>query len=197
MLVSSSAFAFLDNNTEAEYNWKWPEYYTYVQLAPGTDPAKVEAKFPAFINRHMGAIEEKYKFTSSFLLQAVPDIHLHSHYLKEIKSNNSQTIVAFLMLIGGLIVIIAWVNYVNLSTAKATKHAREVGVRKVAGAQRRELIGQFLTESLIINILGILLALTLVQLVWPYFQQLTGRSLDNTFGWWLQTPFSVVLLGFL
>lgn len=197
MLVSSSAFAFLDNNTEAEYNWKWPEYYTYVQLAPGTDPAEVEAKFPTFINRHMGSIEEKYKFTSSFVLQPVPDIHLHSHHLKEIKSNNSQTIVTFLMLIGGLILIIAWVNYVNLSTAKATERAREVGVRKVAGAHRRELIGQFLTESLIINSLGILLAISLVQIVWPYFQQLTGRALGNSFGWWLQAPFSGLLLGFL
>ncbi len=197
MLVSSSLFGFLDNNSEAEYNWKWPEYYTYVQLAPDADPAEVEGKFPAFVDRHMRSIGEKYKFTSSFVLQSVPDIHLHSNYLKEIKSNNSQTVITFLTLIGCLILVIAWVNYVNLSTAKATERAREVGVRKVAGARRQELMGQFLTESFIINSLGILLALALVQITWPSFQQLTGRTIDHSFGWWLQAPFSILLLGFL
>ncbi len=197
ILVSTPTFPFLDNNSEAEYNWKWPEYYTYVQLATGVDPADIEAKFPEFIDRYMQAIHEKYKFTSAFLLQAVPDIHLHSSYLKEIKSNNSQTLITFLSLIGGLIVLIAWVNYVNLSTAKATERAREVGIRKVAGAHRRSLIGQFLTESFIINSLSVLLAVTIVQIVWPYFQQLTGQEIDSTFGWWLQLPFSLVLLGFL
>lgn len=197
ILISGSTFAGLDNNSEAEYNWKWPEYYTYVQLAPGVDPANIEAKFPEFIDRYMQAIHEKYKFSSEFLLQAVPDIHLHSSYLKEIKNNNSQTLITFLSLIGGLIVLIAWVNYVNLSTAKATERAREVGIRKVAGAHRRSLIGQFLTESLIINSLSVLLAVTIVQIVWPYFQQLTGQDINSTFGWWLQPPFSLMLIGFL
>ena len=197
MLVSAATMSGLDANSEAQFNWKWPEFYTYVQLAPGTDPAALEAKFPAFIDRHMGAIEEQYKFTTRFFLQPVADIHLQSNYLKEIKSNNSQTIVTFLLLIGCLIVLIAWVNYVNLSTAKATERAREVGIRKVAGAHRRELIIQFLLESLFINGVAILLAMVIVHLVWPYFQQLTGRSLDNTFGWWLQAPFSLILLGFL
>lgn len=199
MLVSSTTpvFSFLDNNSEAEYNWKWPEYYTYVQLAPEVDPAEVEANFPEFIDRYMQAIHEKYKFTSEFVLQGVPDIHLHSSYLKEIKSNNSQTLIIFLSLIGGLTVLIAWVNYVNLSTAKATERAREVGIRKVAGAHRRSLIEQFLTESFIINCLSVLLAVTIVQIIWPYFQQLTGQEIDSTFGWWLQLPFSLVLLGFL
>ena len=197
LLVSAATMAWLDSNSEGEYNWKWPEYYTYVQLAPGTDPTTVEAKFPAFIAQHMGAIEQKYGFTSRFFLQPVADIHLHSNYLKEIKSNNSQTTVTFLLLIGCLIVLIAWVNYVNLSTAKATERAREVGIRKVAGAHRRELVGQFLLESFFINALAVVLSLGIVQGAWPFFRQLTGRGLDNAFGWWLEAPFGGILVGFL
>ena len=197
LLISGATMAWLDSNSEGEFNWKWPEYYTYVQLAPSIDPSTVEAKFPAFIDQHMGTIEQKYGFTTRFFLQPVADIHLHSNYLKEIKSNNSQTTVTFLLLIGCLIVLIAWVNYVNLSTAKATERAREVGIRKVAGAHRRELVGQFLLESFIINGLAVLLAVAMVQIAWPFFQQLAGRSLDNAFGWWLEAPFGLILLGFL
>ncbi len=197
LLISGATMGWLDSNSEAEFNWKWPEYYTYVQLAPGTDPATVEAKFPAFIAQHMAAIEQQYGFTTRFFLQPVADIHLHSNYLKEIRSNNRQSTIAFLVLIGCLIVLIAWVNYVNLSTAKATERAREVGIRKVVGAHRRELMVQFLLESFFINGLAVLVALVIVQGTWPAFQHLAGLNLDNAFGWWLEAPFGWILLGFL
>ncbi len=197
LLVSGATMGWLDGNSEGEYNWKWPEYYTYVQLAPDMEPATVEAKFPAFIAQHMGAIEQKYGFTSRFFLQPVGDIHLHSNYLKEIRGNNSQTTVTFLLLIGCLIVLIAWVNYVNLSTAKATERAREVGIRKVVGAHRRELLGQFLLESFFVNGIAVLLAVAIVQGAWPAFQHLAGQPLDSSFGWWLAAPFRWILLGFL
>ena len=115
-------------------NWKYPEFYNYVLLAPGADPKKLEAKFPAFIEKYLGTIMKELDFRCSFYLQPVTDIHLKSNYLKEPEANGSQKEVSFLSIIGVFILVIAWINYINLSTAKSMERAKEVGLRKVVGA---------------------------------------------------------------
>jgi putative ABC transport system permease protein len=202
LLVSFATTGFLHNlsNPGLEYVWKWPEFYTYVQLAPKADPQKVAARFPAFIERYVGPFMRKYHFDTHFLLQPVTDIHLRSQMLKEFRPNSSRTTVWFLTAIAWLILVIAGLNYVNLSTAKALERAGEVGLRKAIGAHREQLVGQFLLESFLLNTMAVLLALTLVQAAWPYFGILTGRQftgIGTALHWWQQPEIRWLVLGFV
>lgn len=161
--------------------WTWPEFYNYVVLAPGTDIKKLEAKFPAFIEKYLGAKMRELNFRSSFHLQPVTDIHLNSNYLKEAEANGSQKEIYFLAVIGVFIIIIAWINYINLSTAKSMERAKEVGLRKVVGAIKKQLVTQFLLESLIINILALFVAVTIIFAFIPFFNQFIGKDISTGF----------------
>ncbi len=194
-------FAILGNNgIELNQTWNWPEFYTYVQLAPGTDPHKVEAKFPAFIQKYMGAKMKQLKYSAEFQLQPVSDIHLRSNLEKEAEANGSEKEVGFLSLIGIFILVIAWINYINLSTAKSVERAKEVGIRKVAGAVKGQLIVQFMIESAIVNLLALLVAAALVWILYPHFGAFIGKNIGATggnSGWFQQPCFWLGLTGLL
>ncbi len=153
-------------------SWSGYNYYTYLRLAPGADPEQVRSELPALSLKHIGE-EARLEFH----LQPVLDIHLYSDFTFEPETHGSAKAVYFLSLISVFILLIAWVNYINLSTARAIERAQEVGLRKVVGAKKGQLIGQFLVESLLINLMGALLALTLAQLLIPYFNQLVGKTI--------------------
>lgn len=176
MLVSMRT---IDNNGRMFDNWMWPEFYNYVLLAPGADPKKTEAKFPAFIAEHLDSILKVYNFGCAFHLQPVTDIHLRSNYLKEPEVNGSEKEIVFLSLIGILILAIAWINYINLSTAKSMERAKEVGLRKVAGGTRIQLMGQFIIESALINLLALVLAFIMVFCCFPFFDAFIGKNMAN------------------
>lgn len=175
MLVSFKMMDGQDNN------WSWPEYYDYVLLAPGTDPKKVEAKFPAFINKYLGPTMKQLNFGCQFHLQKVTDIHLSNAYLKEPEANGSKKDIYFLSIIGVLILIVAWINYVNLSTAKSMERAKEVGLRKVAGASKPQLVTQFIAESFIINLLAVAIAIIIVLSCFPFFTGFVGKNISQEF----------------
>lgn len=162
-------------------NWAWPEFYNYVLLAPGANPKKVEAKFPAFIQKYVGPIMKQYNFGTHFHLQSVTDIHLNSTYLKEPETIGSQRDINFLTIIGLLILIVAWINYVNLTTAKSMERAREVGMRKVSGASKAQLITQFILESFLINLLAVLAAAVIVICCFPFFSEFIGKNISEEF----------------
>ncbi|SIN73023.1 ABC transporter permease [Chitinophaga niabensis] len=161
--------------------WGWPEFYNYVQLAPGTDPKKVEAKFPAFVSKYLGAKMKELNFQVTYSLQSLGDIHLRSKNSGELEVNGSQSIIYFLGILGVFIIVIAWINYINLSTAKSMERAREVGLRKVVGATRMQLTAQFIFESLIINCIALLMAMVLVIAFTPYFEQFIGKHIGEAF----------------
>jgi putative ABC transport system permease protein len=161
--------------------WGWPEFYNYVQLAPGADPEKVEAKFPAFVNNHLGAKLKELNFQVKYSLQPLLDIHLRSKNSGELEVNGSQRAIYFLSILGVFIIAIAWINYINLSTAKSMERAREVGLRKVVGATRLQLTAQFIFESLIINCIALLMAAMLVIVFTPYFEQFIGKHIGEAF----------------
>ncbi|MEP7258654.1 MAG: FtsX-like permease family protein, partial [Flavitalea sp.] len=161
--------------------WTYPEFYNYVVLAPGTDPKRVEAKFPAFVEKHLGAKMRELNFKSNFHLQPVTDIHLNSNYRMEAEANGSQKEVYFLSIIGLFILVIAWINYINLSTAKSMERAKEVGLRKVVGARKGQLIVQFLFESLIINLMALLVAAIIVLVCMPLFGHFIGKDIGKGF----------------
>lgn len=160
----------LDLNT----SWTAMDFMTYIRLRPDTDPRRLEAAFPAFIEKYRPAASTRQ---IAFTLQPLRDIHLHSDLLFEAGVNGRAEVVYAITLIGLLILVIAWFNYINLSTARAVERAREIGVRKAIGAQQRQLIGQFLLESCVLNLLAGALALLLAQLLLPTFNQLTGITM--------------------
>jgi putative ABC transport system permease protein len=154
-------------------SWGYTLFYTYLLLKPGTDPDLLESKFPPLIKERVPWLKE-YQMIMELKLQPLRDIHLTSHYMQELEANGNERAVNFLFIIAFFVVFIAWVNYINLSTARAMKRAREVGMRKVVGASRLQLMFQFFVETMWVNILAIFLALILVEIAKPLFVSFTG-----------------------
>ncbi|MDP4245425.1 MAG: ABC transporter permease [Bacteroidota bacterium] len=171
---------------EADYDFKHSDFWHYIQLRPGTDYKALEAKLPAFSDRHFqgtkvsGSVEK-------FYLQPLLRAHLYSDYEYDIGKTASATVVWGLLAIAVLIVVIAWVNYINLATAKSLERAKEVGVRKVSGATRGQLVRQFLTESLVLNLAALVIALILVLLAQRGLNALVQHKLSLAYlfqkGW--------------
>jgi putative ABC transport system permease protein len=167
-----------DSTNITETSWGWYDYYDYLQLKPGADWHALEAKLPAFCDRHLNNIEwaKKHNIREELHLMPMTDIHLYSNYNQEAEVNGNGKAVSFLFLIAFLIVAIAWVNYTNLATARSLERAKEVGLRKVLGAIRTDLVLQFLTESFLLNILALVLATGAVFLLAPSFATLVGSD---------------------
>jgi putative ABC transport system permease protein len=165
---------------EADYDFTDSDFWHYIQLKHGTNYKKLEAKLPAFSQRHfqgtkVSGTDEK------FFLQPLSKAHLYSDFEYEIGRTGSATTVWGLLIIAALIVVIAWVNYINLATAKSMERAKEVGVRKVAGATKQQLIRQFLSESFFINIIALVLAIAVVTLVQQGFNNLIKYELSLSY----------------
>jgi putative ABC transport system permease protein len=142
------------------------------------------------------SIELKDKIGNArYVAEPVKAIHLYSNKTYEPEVNGSAKAVNFLMIIAVFILVIAWVNYINLSTARAIERAREVGIRKVMGSVRAQLVLQFLSESVIVNILAAGLALLLFQVLLPMFRDLTGQPL--TLAYWQDPIFWFIFSGLL
>jgi putative ABC transport system permease protein len=159
-------------------SWSWDGFLTYVLLDDKADVKAVEAKIPALAERQAGEEMKRFDAGMKFHLQALQDIHLDSNFMMEFKPNGNRQSTYFLAIVAVLILIIAWINYINLSTAKSIERAREVGVRKVMGGFRSQLIQQFLFESLLLNTVAVIIAIAFVVLLTPAFSELTGRQLD-------------------
>ena len=169
-------------------NWLGNNNYTYIRLTPGSDPSEVETKFPEMIARNMGpelesilglTIDEFYDAGNKYgyFLQPLQDIHLKSDLQFEIDPGGSWASVVIFSVIAIFLIIIASINFMNLATASATRRATEVGIRKAAGADKNQLIRQFITESFLIVLLALILSVVLVELAMPGFNRLAGKSL--------------------
>ena len=199
LLLSYTTYVKLvgpDNNPETA--WEWDGCLTYILLRKGADPAAVEKKFPPIVEKGVGADMRKFNASVTYLLQPLKDIHLYSHYIGEPGENGDGKTVYLLLGIDFFILVIAWVNYINLATARAITRAREVGVRKAVGSHRRQLIVQFLSESALLNGFALVLALLIVLIAIPGFKTLTGQQLSfSLFGepvFWLSL-ISLFLVG--
>lgn len=159
-------------------------FYTYLMFPKNYPAEKVEAQFPAFIDKTVfyggsgpQASVKQSKYTSLHL-QKLTDIHLYSHLDDEIEPNGDINRVYIFSAIALFILLIACINYMNLSTARSILRAREIGVRKVVGAQRKEIILQFLSESVLITVLALILSLLLTWTLLPYVNELSGQQLS-------------------
>lgn len=157
--------------------WNWSNFYVYVRLQKGADPSVTEAKLPALFAKYLPDDTEK---TASYLVP-MTDIHLKSHVFDELGMNGSSQVMFILLAVALAILLIGWINYINLATAQAAEHSQEVGVRKVIGARRGQLIWQFFTQSIVVTIFSLVLALLVVALGKPYFEHLLGHPVNTQY----------------
>lgn len=176
-LVSYSTL--VQRDPEADNSWQWSDMRHYLVLKPGADYKALEAKFPDFSERHFqgnkvsGSVE-------TFFLQPMKDAHLYSDYEYDIAKRSSGKAVWAMMVVAVFILLIAWINYINLTTSRALDRAKEVGLRKVMGAVKSQLVRQFIFESVIISVIAFALALLAVQLVQGTFNQIIETNLSWT-----------------
>jgi putative ABC transport system permease protein len=160
-------------------NWGNNSFFTYIRLPKHYKPENLISQFPAFLDRNM-PLGPRFKPSqgTALSLQKLPDIHLRSHTDYEAEENGDIKRVYIFSAIALFILLIACINYMNLSTARSTLRAREVGIRKVVGAQRKEIMLQFLSESILISWLAMLLSIAITWLVIPWLNKLSGQDLS-------------------
>lgn len=161
----------------------WYDFYTYLQLKAGTDLKKFQSKMPAFADKYINSLPDHKinNITNQLSIIPLSNIYLHSNYNQEAEANGSGNAVDFMFLIGFIIMGIAWINYINLSTARSVERAKEVGVRRVLGAAKGDLIRQFMLENVLLNITAILLAGFAVIILTPWFNNLMGTDVSTRF----------------
>ena len=153
-------------------------FSTFFRLKPGTDAKNLEAKFPGFVKKYMGPGLKSVGFDKKQFLIPVREIHLHANMPYDITPVGSATYLYILGSIAAFTLLIACINFMNLSTARSSKRSSEVGIRKVLGAERKSLVGQFLGESLLMSCIGFFIALGLTKLLLPAFSKISGKELS-------------------
>lgn len=184
-------------------NWGNNSFGTYLLLHEGVDAARVQDALPAFIDKHFGSYaraswgvpaEWVASKTTTLYLQKLTDIHLRSHLDDEIEVNGNIRNVQMMAVIGLFIILIACFNFINLSTARATKRAKEVGLRKVVGAFKNQLVMQYLSESVLIAVLSLVLAIAASAAGLTLLNEFTGKDLP--FALFTDIRFMLALVGF-
>ncbi|MCX6835373.1 MAG: ABC transporter permease [candidate division Zixibacteria bacterium] len=173
IIISWATFDLVDIE-EWRHSWFGGYFKTYVRLAEGVDPKDFEARIAGLIEEHAGETLRQQGRRSFLFLQPVADIHLNSKVRWEAEPPGNAAYVWILALVGGMILLIASLNFMNLATARSTGRAAEVGMRKVVGAMRGQLIWQFLGEMIITAGIALALGLVMVDLALPAFNELAG-----------------------
>jgi putative ABC transport system permease protein len=191
-----------------DLTWLSNNFNTYVVLRSGADPNKLAAQFPAFLRKHGSAqlqaalhmdFDQLEKGGSFFKFSITPlkDIHLHSNRVAELGPNGNILYVYIFSAIALFILLIACVNFMNLSTARSANRAREVGVRKVLGSPRKFLIAQFLTESVMVTLIAAIIAIFTAWGLLPFFNNMAGKQLTVTpqvLAWLLPVMLIIVMV---
>ena len=150
--------------------------YTYILLAPGVDSGALEQQFAAFMNEHMPDAARTVNL--QFHLQPATDIHLRSHFDLELQQNSNIAYIYIFVIIALFILAIACFNFINLTTARSVGRSKEVGIRKTIGANRPQLIRQFIGESMVVTVAAVLLSLLFIEIILPWFNDFTGKALS-------------------
>jgi putative ABC transport system permease protein len=160
---------------EPSLGWTWNNYATYVTLEEGVTQSLMEEKLVEIDKVHFRGGAEHIPWI--WTLEPIARIHLHSDLVTGNQPNGSMAYVRLFIIVAVLIILIACINFVNLATARSTRRAKEVGLRKVVGSQRRQLIQQFLGESVLMSLIALVFAIFLLQVALPFYRNLTGKIL--------------------
>lgn len=172
-------------------------FYTYLLLKDATASTSLNGKFPSFIKRHLGERLKEMGKERKYYLTALPDIYLSGIAKNSLSLNGSKTTLYILGSIALLTLLIACINFMNLSTANSSKRAAEVGVRKVLGAQRKFLLRQFLGESLVMTFIALVFAVIMLALLLPFFESFAGKNLTISYNQKIFLSATFVLLAFI
>ena len=156
--------------------------YTYLMLREGAVPEALELKLSGFLEKYLGERLETLGIELRPFLQPLTEIHLNSNLRGELEANSDILYVYLFSTLAGFVLLIACINYMNLSTARSARRAHEVGIRKVLGSHQVQLIKQFMSESVLFSLLALVVALGLVHLLLPQFNLLSGKSLELNYG---------------
>jgi putative ABC transport system permease protein len=204
--------SFMTNPRSKEPVWMNNSFSTYFLLKPNSSYKTVDAKYPELLQKYVGPEIQQYAGISlndfiaqgnkyRFYLQGLSDIHLDTSIQQDFKASVDPKYLKIFGSIAILIVLIAAINFMNLSTAQASRRAKEVGIKKVAGSTRAMLISQFLTESFILSFIALILSIIFIKASLPYFNNLLGAKLElNLFAAWFTVPVLIlfsVFVGFL
>lgn len=203
-LQFSSLVSFSSRYEDRRYYMDWNggmQYYHYLELVPGADDAALAEKFPDFMYENINHTLESHGVSINVSLQPLEKIHLSSGFVGEIGPTGSMSNIYIYAAIAIFVLFIACINFMNLTTAMATKRAKEVGMRKVFGAARTNLVRQFLGESIVMSMLGLVIALILIEILLPVFGSVVSRELElyqwSNLDLVLGIPVLVLLVGIL
>ena len=179
--------------------WGDASFYTYLLLKKGVDQKKFSDKITQFYGKYIGERFDIWRKIYFYKLQPLADIHLKSNLQYEIAANGSMTNVYVFATVGFLILLLAGINYMNLATARSLSRVKEVGIRKVVGAARRQLTIQYLMEAIITAVIALIIAFMACYLIQPLYSQLTGKSFSPFESPWIIISLAVItiLLGAL
>jgi len=182
-IISLMSLKLIQGDNNYLVRWDTPNnFQTYITLHKDTDYKELEKKFPGFVQSYLGDLERNQKGQmESYFLQSLKSIHLDSRVDDVISVNSNKTNIYVFTLIASFILLIACINYVNLTTARASKRLKEIGIRKVVGAFRQHLIKQFLFESIILTIMAFSAAVLIVLVILPVFNSFIDRDITIHF----------------
>lgn len=173
--------------------WGGMQDYTYIQTTPGFNAKAFEKKMPKFYDTYMAPIFKQFNAKMDIYVMNIQDIHLHSDFQGELTPSGNVEYVYIFMAVAVFLLIIAAINYTNLATARATKRAKEVGIRKVMGAYKKGLIFQFLIEAVVLSFLALIIAIALVEISLPAFNSIAEK--DLSFGIFKNPMLLLILVG--
>jgi putative ABC transport system permease protein len=195
---SNSHFRFdalVSRNTRPQNVGSWGNFgvFTYIQLPAGYDLAKMNVSLDTIVKQRVNPIFEQFGISIKYELQRMTDIHLYSKIQDEAEAGGDISYIYIFGAVAAFMLIIACINYMNLATARSVNRAKEVGIRKVMGSQRRQLVIQFISESVVIALISLIVSLALIYLLLPAFNSLSSKEMP--FGYILQAPIILSLLG--
>ncbi len=193
-LASFKSLSYLFRNQKMLQGWIWNPCWTYLLLKDNHSAEKLAAHLPEFTKGHLKTGNDD---SYHLYLQSLTDIHLRSHLDYEIQKNDKEEYVKLLTVIAILILIIASINFINLATASAANRAKEIGVKKIVGVTKNQLIVQFLVESLVITFVSLVIAISLVESFLPAFRAVTGKVVSEDFRFRFETIAGLASLGFI
>lgn len=177
--------------------WGNLSIHTYILLDEENSAPSLQSKMPDFLQKYVAEALEESNVRFDPYLQPLTSIHLHSDLMAEIGDNSDINYIYLLIAITLFILVLAGINFMNLSTARSANRAREVGIRKVLGSVRRSLVAQFIGESIIISLISLFITFILIELVLPEFNSITGKDLDMKYILDWQITLGFVLLAII